>query len=138
MSGRELSRPTTPPEALPAYSTASTAPRLLGNLTYLVGTVDLLTGLLHSWRVHLHGLTEVLPGALSDAAAAATVVSGIFLIVLGHSLKRRKRRAWRAAVGLLALSVVLHAIKTEPAAAAISLVGLGLLVRRPSAVPGPR
>lgn len=127
MSGRELSRPTTP--KLPGILTASTTPRLLGNLTYLVGTVDLMTGLLHSWRVHLHGLTEVLPGALSDAAAAATVVSGVFLIVLGHSLKRRKRRAWRAAVGLLALSVVLHAIKTEPAAAAISLVGLGLLVR---------
>jgi lysyl-tRNA synthetase, class II len=127
VSGRELSRPTSP--KLPGILTASKAPRLLGNLTYLVGTVDLLTGLLHSWRLHLHGLTEMLPGALSDAAAAATVVSGIFLIVLGHSLKRRKRRAWRAAVGLLALSVVLHVIKTEPASAAISLVGLGLLVR---------
>jgi lysyl-tRNA synthetase class 2 len=127
VSGRELSRPTS--TKLPGILTASRAPRLLGNLTYFVGTVDLLTGLLHSWRLHLHGLTEMLPGALSDAAAAATVVSGIFLIVLGHSLKRRKRRAWRAAVGLLALSVVLHVIKTEPASAAISLVGLGLLVR---------
>lgn len=132
MTGRELARPTTPAKPnsrLPGMLAASKAPRLLGNLTYLVGTLDLLTGLLHSWRVHLQGLTEVLPGALSDAAAAATVVSGIFLIVLGHSLKRRKRRAWRAAVGLLALSVVLHAIKTEPASAVISLVGLGLLVR---------
>ncbi len=132
MTGRELSRPTTPASTtsrLPGILTASRAPRLLGNLTYLVGTVDLLTGLLHSWRVHLHGLTEMLPGALSDAAAAATVVSGIFLVVLGHSLKRRKRRAWRAAVALLALSVVLHALKTEPAAAVVSLVGLALLVR---------
>ena len=126
MSGRELSRPTT---KLPGILTASKAPRLLGNLTYLVGTVDLLTGLLHSWRLRLQGLTEMLPGALSDAAAAATVVSGILLIVLAHSLKRRKRRAWRAAVVLLALSVVLHAVKTEPAAAAVALVGLGLLVR---------
>jgi lysyl-tRNA synthetase class 2 len=128
VSGRELARPTTP--KLPGILTASRAPRLLGNLTYLVGTVDLLTGLLHSWRVHLQGLTEVLPGALSDAAAAATVVSGIFLVVLGHSLKRRKRRAWRAAVALLALSVVLHAVKTEPAAAVISVIGLALLVRQ--------
>nr|WP_272955445.1 phosphatidylglycerol lysyltransferase domain-containing protein [Pedococcus badiiscoriae] len=102
---------------------------MLGNLTYLIGTVDLLTGLAHSWRVHLHGLTEMLPGALSDAAAAATVVSGIFLVVLGHSLKRRKRRAWRAAIGLLALSAGLHTIKTEPVAAAIAVVGLLLLVR---------
>jgi lysyl-tRNA synthetase class 2 len=132
VTGRDLARPTTPAHTssrLPGILTASRAPRLLGTLTYVVGTIDLLTGLLHSWRVHLHGLTEVLPGAVSDAAAAATVVSGIFLIVLGHSLKRRKLRAWRAAVGLLTLSVVLHAIKTEPAAAVASLVGLALLVR---------
>jgi lysyl-tRNA synthetase class 2 len=125
--GRELARPTSP--KLAGILTAPRAPRLLGNLTYLVGAVDVLTGLLHSWRVHLHLLTEILPGALSDAAAAATVVSGVFLVLLGHSLKRRKRRAWRAAVALLALSVVLHAVKTDPAAAVISLVGLGLLIR---------
>lgn len=132
MTGRDLARPTPPANSnsrLPGILTASRAPRLLGTLTYVVGTLDLLTGLLHSWRVHLHGLTEVLPGALSDAAAAATVVSGIFLIVLGHSLKRRKRRAWRAAVALLTLSVALHVIKTEPASAVVSLMGLALLVR---------
>ena len=69
MTGRDLARPTTP--KLPGILTASRVPRLLGTLTYVVGTLDLLTGLLHSWRVHLHGLTELLPGALSDAAAAA-------------------------------------------------------------------
>jgi lysyl-tRNA synthetase class 2 len=114
---------------LPGLLSASRVPRLLGNLTYLIGVTDLLTGLLHGWRVRLHDLTVMLPGALTDAAAAATVVSGIFLIVLGHSLKRRKRRAWRAAVALLTISVVLHGIKLEPAAAVISTVGLVLLVR---------
>ena len=108
---------------------APRAPRVLGNLTYLIGAVDLLTGLFHGWRVRTHLLTELLPGALSDAAAAATVVSGVFLIVLGHSLKRRKVRAWRAAVVLLALSVVLHAVKTEPGSAVLSVVGLALLLR---------
>ena len=117
------------PGRLPGPLAASRAPRLLGTLTYVVGGVDLLTGLLHSWRVHLHGLTELLPGAVSDAAAAATVVSGVFLVVLGHSLKRRKRRAWRAAVALLSLSVLLHAVKAEPASAVVALVGLALLVR---------
>ena len=105
------------------------AARVLGNLTYLVGAVDLLTGLFHGWRVRTHWLAEVLPGALSDAAAAATIVSGVFLIVLGHSLKRRKVRAWRAAVALLAMSTVLHLVKTEPASAVLSLLGLALLVR---------
>jgi lysyl-tRNA synthetase class 2 len=113
----------------PEPFSAPRAPRVLGNLTYLIGAVDLLTGLFHGWRVRTHLLTELLPGALSDAAAAATVVSGVFLIVLGHSLKRRKVRAWRAAVALLALSVVLHAVKTEPGSAALSVLGLALLLR---------
>ena len=130
MSGRELARPTS--HKLPGIFMGSKVPRLLGNLTYLVGLVDLLTGLLHSWRVHLHGLTEVLPGALSDAAAAATVVSGILLVVLGHSLKRRKKRAWRAAVVLLVVSVVLHTVKLEPLSGLVCLVGLVLLVRHRS------
>ena len=38
-------------------------------------------------------------------------------------------RAWRAAVALLAISVVLHVVKTEPASAALSILGLALLVR---------
>jgi lysyl-tRNA synthetase class 2 len=113
---------------LPGILTANRVPRLLGRFTYLIGLLDLLTGLLHSWRVRLHDLTEVLPGALSAAAAAATVVSGILLIVLGHSLKRRKVRAWRAAVALLAVSVVLHAVKFEPVAGGVSALGLALLL----------
>jgi lysyl-tRNA synthetase class 2 len=126
VSGRASAR--THVTKLPGILTASRAPRLVGDLAYLVGLIDLLTGLLHSMRVRLHLLTELLPGAVSDAAAAATIVSGVFLLVLAHSLKRRKRRAWRAAVALLAVSVVLHAVKTEPAAAALSLVGLVVVV----------
>lgn len=135
MTGREPSRSPLSalsakiPSSLPGVLTARTVPSLLGNLTYLVGAVDLVTGLLHSWRVRLEGLADLLPGALSDAAAAATVVAGIFLLVLGHSLKRRKLRAWRAAVFLLALSVVLQALKAEPAAALVSVFGLVLMVR---------
>ena len=114
---------------LPGILTGNRVPRLLGNLTYLVGAVDLASGLLHGMRVRLAELADLLPGALSDAAAAATVVSGILLIVLGHSLKRRKRRAWRATVALLSLSVVLHAVKLEPLAAVVSALGVVLLVR---------
>ena len=125
----ESSTKRTSTSRLPGILAASRVPRLLGGLTYLIGVIDVLTGLLHTWRVRLQGLTEVLPGALSDAAAAATVVSGIFLIVLGHSLKRRKRRAWRAAVALLGLSVVLHAVKLEPVAAVVAAVALALLIR---------
>jgi lysyl-tRNA synthetase, class II len=126
VSGRESAR--TNVTKLPGILSASRAPRLVGNLTYLVGFIDLLTGLLHGMRVRLQLVTELLPGALSDAAAAATMVSGVFLLVLAHSLKRRKRRAWRATVALLTLSVVLHAIKIELGPAVLSLVGLVLVI----------
>jgi len=108
-------------------------PRVLGALTYVIGLLDILTGTLHTWRVRLHQVTEVLPGALTDAAAAAAVVSGILLILLAHSLRRRKKRAWRAAVALMTLSVVFHALPShtprhEPLAFVLSIVVLVLLL----------
>ena len=113
---------------VPAFFTANRVPRLLGNFTYLVGLLDLSTGLMHGLRHRLNGLFDVLPGAVSAAATAATVVSGILLIVLGHSLKRRKIRAWRAAAVLLTVSVVLHVVKFEPASGLASVIGLTLLL----------
>lgn len=103
-------------------------PRLLGNITYAIGVIDLLTGLLHSWRVRLHAVTEVVPGALTNAAAAGTIVSGLLLLLLAHSLKRRKVRAWRAAVALLLVSAGTHVVKAEGLAALVSLLGLSLLL----------
>ena len=107
------------------------APRWIGTLTYVIGILDILTGSLHTWRVRLHQVTAVLPGALTDAAAAATVVSGIFLVLLAHSLRRRKHRAWLAVVVLMSFSVVfhlLHGARHEPVALVFSLVGLALLL----------
>ena len=107
------------------------APRWIGTLTYVIGLLDILTGSLHTWRVRLHQVTAVLPGGLTDAAAAATVVSGIFLVLLAHSLRRRKHRAWVAVVTLMSSSVLfhlLHGFLHEPMALGLSLVGLTLLV----------
>ncbi|HYN29275.1 MAG TPA: phosphatidylglycerol lysyltransferase domain-containing protein [Dermatophilaceae bacterium] len=132
-------RVTGPPAPVPPSRSvghdSKRAPRVLGNVTYIIGAVDVLTGLLHSWRVRLAPVTDILPGALSDAAAAATVVSGVLLLILGHSLKRRKRRAWRAAVGLLAASLLLHVAKAEVAPALLSLAGVALMVRHRDAFP---
>jgi lysyl-tRNA synthetase, class II len=78
-------------------------------------------------RHRLHPLTNLWPGAIA-AASAATVVSGILLLLLAHALRRRKRRAWRAALALLAFSVVLHAVKLDFFAVAMSLAVLIALV----------
>jgi len=99
----------------------------VGALAYLVGSVDIATGMARGWRDRLHPLTELMPGAI-EAASAATVVSGILLLLLAHALRRRKRRAWRAALVLLAFSVVLHAVKLEFLAVAMSLAVLIALI----------
>ena len=99
----------------------------MGALAYLVGSVDIATGMARGWRDRLHPLTELMPGAI-EAASAATVVSGILLLLLAHALRRRKRRAWRAALVLLAFSVVLHAVKLEFLAVAMSLAVLIALI----------
>jgi lysyl-tRNA synthetase class 2 len=100
---------------------------VVGALTYLVGFADIATGMARGWRQRLHPLTNLVPGAIA-AASAATVVSGILLLLLAHALRRRKRRAWRAALALLALSVVLHAVKLEFFAVAMSLAVLIALI----------
>jgi len=99
----------------------------VGALTYLVGFTDIAYGMARGWRHRLHPLIDLLPGAIA-AASAVTVVSGILLLLLAHALRRRKRRAWRAALALLALSVVLHAVKFELFAVVMSLALLVTLI----------
>jgi lysyl-tRNA synthetase class 2 len=86
-------------------------PAAAGLLCALVGLVDLVSALSHADRVRLRALTAVVPGALTNASAAATLVAGVLLLLLAHALRRRKRRAWRAVVALLAGSVALHVLK---------------------------
>ncbi|MDT7536770.1 MAG: lysyl-tRNA synthetase, class [Actinomycetota bacterium] len=103
-------------------------PPVAGLLCALVGLVDLASALSHANRSRLHALTAVVPGALTNASAAATLVVGILLLLLARALRRRKRRAWRAVVGLLAGSVALHVLKgldvEEAALAAAFLIAL--------------
>jgi lysyl-tRNA synthetase class 2 len=105
----------------------SRAPAVVGALTYLIGLADIATGMARGMRNRLHPLTDLLPGAIA-ADSAATVVSGILLLLLAHALRRRKRRAWRAALVLLALSVALHAVRLELLAATMSSVVLIALI----------
>ena len=99
----------------------------MGALTYLIGFADIATGVAPGWRQRLHPLTDLLPGAIA-AASAATVVSGILLLLLAHALRRRKRRAWRAGVALLSVSVALHAVRLELVPLAMSLAVLIALI----------
>jgi lysyl-tRNA synthetase class 2 len=103
-------------------------PRVAGLLTYVTGLLNLASALTPASGGRVHTLTTYVPGAFTHAATAATAVSGLLLVMLAHSLRRRKRRAWRAVVALLAASVVLHVAKgldvEEAVVAAVLLVAV--------------
>jgi len=74
-------------------------------------------------------LREFVPGLVSSAATAFTLVTGFLLLLLAHGLRRRKLRAWRAVVVLLGISVGLHVLKgLDVEEATVSLVAFAGLV----------
>jgi lysyl-tRNA synthetase class 2 len=101
-------------------------------LTAGVGILDLASALSAEDHGRLTTLTTVVPGALTTAAKGVTVVTGLLLLLLAHALGRRKRRAWRAVVALLASSVVLHVLRgldVEEALVAVALLALLVWLR---------
>ncbi|WP_423748175.1 phosphatidylglycerol lysyltransferase domain-containing protein [Frankia canadensis] len=107
-------------------------PRVAALLTFAVGLLDVVSALTPEWRTRLADLRVLLPASASRQAAAFTVVVGMLLVLLATGLRRRKRRAWRAVVVLLGLSVVLHVAKGldyDEAAASAALLGALVLVR---------
>jgi lysyl-tRNA synthetase class 2 len=86
-------------------------PTAIAAVTVILGVVDVLDSLAPERAARLHDLTKVVPLGVAQGASAATVVAGLLLIMLGQSLRRRKRRAWRGALVLSALTMVLHVVK---------------------------
>ncbi|MFD5006798.1 phosphatidylglycerol lysyltransferase domain-containing protein [Streptomyces mutabilis] len=82
-------------------------PVLVGRACALVGLLDIAAGVFPRFRhSRMHALAEVLPGSFGPFAAALSLSAGVLLLLLAHGLRRRKRRAWRAAVALLPLGAV--------------------------------
>jgi len=129
--------PTTPaPE--PARSSAAEpvrrpwVPRLVSLLCLLTGLLDLVSALTRAERARIQQLSMLVPGALTTASNALTLVTGVLLVLLARGLRRRKRRAWQITVGLLLGSVALHLLKgldVEEATVALLLLA-GMVVLR--------
>jgi lysyl-tRNA synthetase, class II len=99
----------------------------------LLGIVDVVSAVTPERAGRLRELTSVVSLAVAHAASAATAATGLLLILLGHGLRRRKRRAWRFAVVLLLLSSVLHVAKgldAEEAAVTFAAAVVLLLLHR--------
>ena len=87
------------------------APQLIYAVAVIVGLVDLLGALDRHGMNRFHAIRNTLPVPASAAATAVSVVSGLLLLRLASGLRKRKRRAWRAAVVVVALILVAHVIR---------------------------
>lgn len=118
-------------------------PALVARACTLVGVLDIAAGVFPRFRhSRMHAMAEVLPGSFGPFAAALSLSAGVLLLLLAHGLRRRKRRAWRAAVVLLpAGAVAQFAYRHSLIGALISLALLAPLLRHRSefaALPDPR
>lgn len=106
--------------------------RLLAWLVAAGGIIDLLSAAFPRPGPTLGVLERLAPGAVMPAAHALLVPVGVLLLITSRGLVRRNRRAWRLAVALLSLSVLLHLLRGPDYAAAIAtgLVAVALVARR--------
>jgi lysyl-tRNA synthetase class 2 len=107
-------------------------PPLASFLVLVAGIVDVVSVLTPEFKQRLHDVSSVVTGPVARSASAATLALGLLLILLAHGLRRRKRRAWRAAVVLLLFSAVFNVVKgldVEEATLAL-LVAIALVVYR--------
>ncbi|MEU8381952.1 phosphatidylglycerol lysyltransferase domain-containing protein [Streptosporangium sp. NPDC048865] len=95
-----------------------------------IGVLDILRAVLPAFRRSRVGeIAGLLPGTFTSLAQAVSLVLGILIVMLAHGLRRRKRRAWRAVVVLLPLSVVLELLHSHrPFTALLSTLVFVLLV----------
>ncbi|MFL6074342.1 MAG: phosphatidylglycerol lysyltransferase domain-containing protein [Mycobacteriales bacterium] len=105
-------------------------PGFLALLTFLLGLTTLISALLPAQRSRVRLLSNVVPKPAPTTATATAVAAalGVLLLLLAKGLRRRKRRAWRAAIVFTLLLVFLHVLKGfDVEEAAASLIVLVLL-----------
>jgi lysyl-tRNA synthetase class 2 len=94
----------------------------------LVGLSDVVAVLKPDWHEKLHKVNAVVPGSLTVATRTSDVIIGLLLLMLARGLRRRKRRAWQAVIGLLAFDVVIHFMHFPHVVSVSGIVGIVLLV----------
>ncbi|WP_440065404.1 phosphatidylglycerol lysyltransferase domain-containing protein [Streptosporangium sp. OZ121] len=101
-----------------------------GYAAMAIGILDIVRAVLPAFRRSRVGeITGFLPGTFTSLAQAVSLVLGILTVMLAHGLRRRKKRAWRAVMVLLPLSVLVDLLHSHrPFAAGLSTLVVVLLV----------
>ncbi len=97
-----------PPDLRQAHRHTRRVRRVSAAAILLAGVVDLLDSVTPPLRARLHLILDYLPLRASVAAGAVIAIAGVALIALGRGILRGQRRAWRVAVVLLSVTIVLH------------------------------
>lgn len=101
---------------------------VIAKIAALLGVLAIIDGIVPEQRDHVHDLTRLLPLPAGAAAASVTALSGLLLLRVAAALRKRKRRAWRLAVGATMAMAVTFAVRGHhPGGLVVSLILLGLL-----------
>src|SRR5215468_9984663 len=102
---------------------------IVAALVWGFAVLTIVSALSPGQRDRIHDLTQVIPTPATAIATAVTLGLGVVLLYVARGLRRRKRRAWRIAVGVTATLVASHVLKgLDVEEATISAAMLVLLV----------
>src|SRR6266487_3827181 len=99
----------------------------VGSVICMVGLADMLSAIVPrlNWDILL-GAWPIVPHRIQ--AQTLTVVVGFFLIMLSYGLARGKKHAWHVTVVLLALSSLLHVLRSGSVLATLVALLLTMLL----------
>jgi lysyl-tRNA synthetase class 2 len=80
-------------------------PLIAGLLSFVLGILYIVEGISPGAQHRLHGVDY-----LGSVTRTADIIIGLALLMVSHGLRRRKRRAWGAAVVLLAIGLLSHTV----------------------------
>lgn len=86
-------------------------PSVAAGFCVAVGLADLAAAVTPSLWGRVRWMSDLLPGAVTNATVGLLLAVGIGFLVLAGALARRKRRAYRLTVALLAASVAIHVVE---------------------------
>ncbi|MFC9537157.1 phosphatidylglycerol lysyltransferase domain-containing protein [Streptomyces sp. NPDC056975] len=83
-----------------------------GHTCLIIGILDIASAISpHMQETRIERIAPYVPGLAEEVARAAALAAGLLLVMLARGLRRRKRRAWEAAVGLLAVSALVQGVR---------------------------
>jgi lysyl-tRNA synthetase class 2 len=94
------------------------------------GLLNIVSALTPEFRGRLELVRDAFTPEVAHFAMGATALLGVALVLLGRGIARHRRVAYRAAVGLLAISALTHVLKGLDIEEAVVLLSIAFLLVR--------